>query len=135
MGTPPATAALPPGQGPPQLPPPQGPAGQSVPGGMQSQLSTGQDLGVAPGDAEQMPVDIVQLAEGYAQQIATLDPEMQEQALAALEAQSPELAQLVSEMLPVVMQQMGVQSPDANAGVDMRPLPEQLPARRGAQLV
>jgi len=135
MGPPPATAALQPGQGPPMLPSPQGPAGASVPSGMQSQLSAGQDLGVAPGESEQLPVDIVQLAEGYAKQIATLDPQMQEQAIQALEAQSPELAQLVSEMLPVIMQQMGAQSPDPNAGVDMRPLPEKLPARRDAQLV
>jgi hypothetical protein len=134
--------ATPPPQ-PPMLPEgTEGGGSSSVPGDAQSTLGLDQDLGAAPGQ-EQMPVDILQLAEGYAAQIAQLDPSMQEMALNAIAAQSQELADLVYEALSKIQQGDagqsllvgGAQGGPETGGVDMRPLPDKLPPRRVNALV
>lgn len=108
-----AQQALAPGQVPPgQLPPGQG-QGQ----GSQGQQTVGADL--------------VQLAQGYAGQMAQLPPEQQQVALQALAGQSPELAQLVQQFLGVMNQgQPQAQQEMAAPTVDARPLPDKLPPRR-----
>jgi hypothetical protein len=57
------------------------------------------------GPAQQSGVDVVQMAEMYAAQIAEMPQAQQGQAVMALESQSPELAQLVQQFLqpPVVL--------------------------------
>ncbi len=114
---------------PPMAPGPEGPMAA-----VQSPLNAGQDLGVPPQQAQQqgapMGVDIMQLAQGYAQQILQLPQDQQQMALDAIASQSPELAQLVQQILA----QMGG-GQQQGTGVDQRPLPEKLPARRDAQLV
>ena len=116
-------------------PPMQGaPAPEGAMAAAQSPLNASQNMGVSPEQAAQpgapMGADLMQLAQGYAQQIAQFPPEQQEQALNAIAAQSPELAQLVQQILA----QMGGGQQQAT-GVDQRPLPDKLPARRDAQLV
>jgi ssDNA-binding Zn-finger/Zn-ribbon topoisomerase 1 len=135
-GAPPAEATAftgpPPPQPLPTAPPAPAPeAAGGIPAEAQSKLNLGQDLGGAPGE-EKMPVDIIQLAAGYAQQLIQMPPEQREQALAALSAQMPELAQLVTEMLATMQQQQGA---PAAPSVDMRPLPDVRPPRREAALV
>jgi hypothetical protein len=85
------------------------------------------------GPAQQSGVDVVQMAEMYAAQIAEMPQAQQGQAVMALEAQSPELAQLVQQFLQLI--QSGDAGQHLNTGVDQRPLPEVLPARRKNQLV
>ena len=118
----------------------------SVPAGAESSLNAQQDLGAAPG-SEQMPVDLVQLAEGYAAQMLALPKDQQEMAMGAIEAQSPELYQLVMEFMALMQQGSAGQAltdPAApggstatkeNGGIDARPLPDVLPPRREAALV
>lgn len=116
---------------PPMLPAGEGGGGSSsIPGGAQSTLSADQDLGAQPGQ-ERMPIDLRSMAEGYAKQLASLSPDMQEMALNALAAQSQELADLVREYL---MREQAQQQPGLT-GVDSRPLPDKLPPRREAALV
>lgn len=118
-------------------------AGGPPPGAMQqmqSPLNAGQQMGMAPGPdsmaaqgqqqppPEQQGMDINQLAQMLAEQIMQMAPQEQEMALQNLMQQSPELAQLVQQLL-------AQQAPAQGAGVDTRPLPEKLPARREAQLV
>jgi hypothetical protein len=75
-------------------------------------------------------MDITQLAQGYAQQLAGLPKDQQQMAIQAIQAQSPELAQLVQQLLSAKDAQ-GAQS----GGVDVRPLPEQRgPRRLGASV-
>jgi hypothetical protein len=120
-----------------------GGAARSVPQGAESQLSAEQDLGVEEGQPEQMPGDVIQLAEGYAAQILQLPAEQQELALQAIEAQSPDLFQLVSEFMSLMqkgtagqaMMPGDAQGGPETGGVDQRPLPEVLPPRREAALV
>jgi hypothetical protein len=85
-------------------------------------------------------VDIRQMAEQMAQQMAAMPPDQQQMALQNLQAQSPELAKLVEMML----RKMGASAPpmgDPNAAqqaasqVDMRPQPEQRAPRRAAAAV
>jgi len=141
-GMPPGAGAPPPGaagvpMGGPPAPMPEagggGPTG-GMPAEAQSQLGAGQDLGAPPGQ-EQMGVDLVQLAEGYAAQVAQLQPEQQELALQAIEAQSPELAQLVQQFMSLMMRGQAGQHLGGEPQVDMRPLPEKLPPRREAAMV
>jgi hypothetical protein len=99
----------------------------TTPQGMQSPLSAEQRM--QPGQAG--AVDIQTLAYMNAQLISTMSPDQQQQALANLSAQSPELAALVTQLL----QASGVSPQAQSPGVDTRPLPEKLPARREAQLV
>jgi hypothetical protein len=94
----------------------------SVPQEAQSQLNAGQQLSQGQGG-----MDINQMAQSYAQQIAQLPPDQQQQALQAIAQQSPELAQLVQQYLS----QMGGQQ-QPQQGVDMRPMPEKLPPRRAS---
>ncbi len=68
------------------------------------------------------------MAQAYAQQIAELPPDQQQMALEAIGQQSPELAQLIQQLLGAMAGQQQQQGPQ----VDMRPLPEQLPPRREA---
>lgn len=128
-------------------PPPAAPDGggdmdPSVPAGAESQLSQEQDLGAEQGQ-EQMPVDIVQMAEGLAAQVLQLPGDQQELALQAIEAQNPELAALVQEFMGLISGGQAGQAlaPGAstatpeNGGIDQRPLPEVLPPRREAAFV
>ena len=95
-----------------------------LPAESQSQLGAGQELGEGAG------MDITTLAQNYAEQIAQMRPEEQQMALQALEAQSPQLAGLVQQMLG----SMGGGQSDGMQ-VDMRPLPEQRAPRRESALV
>ena len=106
---------------------------------MQSQLHAQQSMSSGMGAQQpgmeqggQVNIDLQQMAQSLAQQISSLAPQEQEMAIQNLQQQSPELAQMVQQMLK---QMQPEQSQQASAGVDMRPLPEQLPARRDAQLV
>jgi len=126
VGAPPP-AALPPGPLSQQMQ-------SSVPASAESGLNTGQDLGMPPEKGQgQVPVDLVQLAEGYAAQIAEMPPEQQAQAIQAIYSQSEELGQLVEQFLAMV--QKGTAGQAISSGVDDRPLPDKLPARRTTQLV
>ncbi len=93
------------------------------------------------GVQQQAGVDLVQLASGYAQQIANLPPEQQPMAIQALAQQSPELAQLVEQMLSVQMKGQPKQTastktkPGPDGGVDMRPMSEKQPMRRDTAMV
>lgn len=140
------------GQGGGDLTPPQPPEGvpptgeeqgsSSVPGEAQSMLNGGQDLG-SPEGQEKVPADLIQLAEGFAAQVLALPRDQQEMALQAIEAQSPELLQMVMEFMKLMKNGLAGQSMlpgDAQAspetgGVDQRPLPDVLPPRREAALV
>lgn len=122
-----------------QMPPPsmlEGPpgegAGSSVPVSAQSSLSQEQDLGTEQGK-EKMPVDLVQMARMYAEQIVQLHPDMQDYALNALSVQSQELGDLVKEFLTKLQQEQALGT--TPSGVDMRPLPDKLPPRRAGALV
>ena len=111
--------------------------------GMQSGLNAGQKM--APGQAG--GADLPTMALMQAKTIAGMAPPQQQQAVENLAAQSPELADLVVQML----RQMGItvqraQSAQpaqampgaagaAAAKVDTRPLPEQRPPRREAAMV
>lgn len=133
QGGPPPGGAMPIG-GPPQAAggPAPGPAG-GMPAEAGSQLGQGQDLGAQPGQ-EQVGMDPLQLAYGYAQQLMQLPPDQQQLALQAIQAQSPELAQLVQEAMRTMGQQGGG-PPAGGPQVDMRPLPDKLPPRREAAIV
>ena len=106
---------------------------------MQSQLNTQQETAAPAGsNQEAMGVDIEQMAQQMAQQIVELPPEQQRMALENLAAQSPELAEMVKQMMAQT------QGPGARARgammqsvsqVDMRPQPDKLPARRVAASV
>lgn len=130
-GAPPGAGGAPPsgGQGAPP-PPPEG-----AMAAVQSPLNASQNLGVPPEQAAQpgtpAGMDIMQMAQSYAEQIMQLPPDQQQMALEAIAAQSSELAQLVQQFLT----QMGAGQPQPGPGVDQRPLPEKLPARREAQMV
>jgi len=99
-----------------------------------------------------MPVDLVQLAEGYASQALQLPEAQRAQVLSTLEVQMPELYQLVIEFMTMMqkgqagqatMGPMGpLPSPGGTPGVassaipvDMRPLPEKLPPRRDSAII
>jgi intein/homing endonuclease len=106
---------------PAQPPDPAQAQGQLAPQEAQSPLSSGARL--QPGQAG---MDITQMAQGYAQQIAKMPPDQQQQAVQALMAQSPELGQLVQQLLSAMGGQQQAQGP----AVDTRPLPDKLPPRR-----
>jgi ssDNA-binding Zn-finger/Zn-ribbon topoisomerase 1 len=124
---------------------PGGPEGAMMGGGVpqeaQSPLNAGQDAGIAPkeGQQPQQGMDITQLAMMLAEQYVELPPDQQQMAMQNLQAQSPELAQLVEEYA----NQLQAQQPQGMGGalgaavsqVDMRAMPEQKPPRREAALV
>jgi hypothetical protein len=107
-----------------EMPQPQQDPMQQV----QSPLSQQQQM--PPGQAG--GVDISTLAYMNAKSISTLPPDQQQTAIQNLQAQSPELADLVMQLLQQMQPQ--VQQPQAG-GVDMRPLPEQRPPRRATATV
>ena len=85
-----------------------------------SQLSGQQRMG------NSLNVDLPSLAQAQAYSISHLPAAQQKVALQNLSLQSPELADLVRQLLASMPANDGQQS----AGVDMRPAPEQRPARR-----
>ena len=93
-----------------------------LPSEAQSQLGQGQRLDANGGTG----VDLISLAQGYAQQIAQMPEQQQQQAIQALAAQSPELAQLVQQFVGKVGKTVGAQKPLMNAS----PLPEARAPRR-----
>lgn len=108
--------------------PGQQPAAAADP--LQSPLNSSQKM--QPG--QQGAVDIQTLAYMQAQVISEMPKEQQQQALSNLAMQSPELADLVKQIL----KGSGAMTSEGQQGgpsVDMRPLPEKLPARREAQMV
>lgn len=81
-------------------------------------------------------------ASALAEKVRTMAPEQRDLWLSQLQDQSPEMAGMVEEQLlppqgmpmeevQAAMQPMG-EPPAGDTGVDMRPLPEQLPPRRGS---
>lgn len=107
----------------------QAPAPQASPmEATQSALNAGQRM--QPGQAG--AVDLQTLAYMQAQAISNMPPQQQEQALANLRAQSPEVASMVEALL---RGGMGGGADNSSSGVDMRPLPDKLPPRRAAALI
>jgi hypothetical protein len=103
---------------------------QSAPSPMQqtqSDLNAGQKM--QPGS--QGGMDIQAMAYMQAQALQELPPAQQEQALSNLRAQSPELADLVEQILRAGG---GGQQQEQNP-IDMTPMPDKLPPRRDAALV
>lgn len=108
--------------------------------GMQSPLNAGQQM--QPGQAG--AVDLPTMALMNARSISEMAPQQQQQAVNNLAVQSPELADLVVQMLKqmgVQVQRPGAQQAVSGAAgaaasqVDMRPLPEQRAPRREAAAV
>jgi hypothetical protein len=118
----PASPAPVPPQQQKQAAPPPGPMES-----MQSPLAMGQRM--QPGQAG--GADIQSMAFMLAQSIQEMPPQQQEQAIANLRAQSPEVADLVEQIIRAGEPAGGEQQNP----IDMRPLPDKLPARRDAQLV
>lgn len=126
------------------MPPSGPPPGSAVTMGMPHEQAVAmpqmpdQNLGGLPGEAmsqlssqqQQAGMDIMQMAQMYAQQIAQLPPDQRQMALDAIYAQSAELGQLVAQMAGGAGGG-GQQRPT----VDMRPLPEVYPERRAMPMV
>jgi len=106
-----------------------------VPSPMQSPLNAGQQMPQDQnGQVTQMQIDLPTMAQAQARLISSLPPAQQQFALSNLRAQSPELAQMVEQLLG--QQGGGGGGGQAQgAGVDMRPLPDKLPPRRAAGMV
>jgi len=68
-------------------------------------------------------IPLNQLAQGYAQQLQGLPMEVRQQHMAQLQKSQPEMAELVRQNMI---------GPAPGTGVDMRPMPEQLPPRRAS---
>lgn len=122
-GGPEAAPTTPPPEagGPPQAPPAEAGGGQGpAPPEAQSQLNAGQRI-----PEGQAGMDLNSMAQSYAQQLSQMPPDQQQQALQAIAAQSPELAQLVQQYLA----SMGG-GQEQGQGVNMQPLPDKLPPRR-----
>jgi hypothetical protein len=81
-------------------------------------------------EGARLNVDLPSFAMMQAQQISAMPPKQQEVALGNLRLQSPELADLVKQML-ASMREPG----QGNPGVDTRPLPEQRAPRRAGAAV
>ena len=79
--------------------------------------------------------DLPSMAMIYAQQIAQLDPAMQQMALQNLQLQSPDMAALVQTYLKQMQKDREKIVGGTNGSVDMRPLPEQRAPRRLTTLV
>lgn len=148
-GTPGGQSAAPPGQLPPGTQ--QGATQQGTPAGTAQPAQPGME-GQAPPAADaaaqqfeqtitsslgsgnrmngQMQVDMQSYAMAQAQSLATLDPVNQQLALQNLQAQSPQLADLVAQMLQQIMAEKGQQQPQQGGAIDMTPMPEQRPPRR-----
>lgn len=120
---------------------PGGPEGAGVPAtqagagdpmaAMQSQLGAQQQMPMnQQGQFMGINVDLPSMAQAQANLISKLPPQQQQFALQNLRAMSPELAQLVEQLLG---QQQGAK--EEQPAVDMRPLPEARSPRRAAGLV
>lgn len=89
-------------------------------------------------------IDINQMAESMAQQISQLPPDQQELAIANIKAQSPELAQLVQQVISQIQSEQmqlgmpgqgGQSAQQAATQVNTTPLPEaRAPRRAGATI-
>jgi len=134
----------PPAEGEPGVPP-----GGGAMAGMSSPLNMGQSQGLAPGAGGQAMagVDIQQMAQQLAQQIMQLPDDQKKMAISNLQTQSPELAQMVEQMIQQFSQLL-VQPPAGMGGqaapsaaqqaatqVNMKPMPEQRGPRRAAATV
>ncbi len=104
---------------------------------MESQIGSAQKLpqtqqpnGMQAGNGG---IDLRSMAQALAQQVLHLDPSQQEMAINNLQAQSPELADLVRQI--VASQQAQNDNGGDQPAVDMRPLPDKLPPRRAAAMV
>ena len=108
--------------GPPPVPPQQVP--QQMPQQQQQEMQSPLDMQAQPqqGMAHVDPSHIAQL-------IAQMPPEQQQLALQSIHQQSPELAEMVHQIL----MQMQQQSP--HQAVDMRPNPDHLPPRRNSPII
>lgn len=98
---------------------------------MESQVNQSQRMNIDqknPGGPGTAGVDIRQMAQSMAQQLAQLDPRSQEMAVQNLQGQSPELADMVKQLLAQMQQQQ--QGGGDQLQVDTRPLPEQRSPRR-----
>lgn len=93
----------------------------------QSQLSSSQRM--PPGG---MQIDLPTVAAHQAKMIMSMPPQMQNLAINNLRTQSPELADLVQQMVTSMRSQA---AGGGEGGVDMRPLPEQRSPRRANPLV
>lgn len=117
------------GAPPQQQLPPSGQSPQDFLAGVSSQLSGQQRMGEG-----QQNVDLPSFAMAQAKTLVTLPEGQQEMALRNLQMQSPELADLVKQCLASLKTGGGgggQGNAGANvAGVDTRPMPEQLPPRR-----
>lgn len=82
---------------------------------------------------KQMPMNIIEMAKGYAQQLTNLPPDQQQTTLSALMQTQPELGQLVQKFLSMLS--AGQQTPQASTSIDMRPMPNKLPPRRMSAMV
>jgi hypothetical protein len=117
---------------------PGGPPGGADPmQGMQSQLNLGQQV---PQNENGMGVNLslMGLARAQANLLQSLPPEQQHFGLENLRLSSPELAALVEQFLRQGGGGGGAEGggqPNVEAAVDMRPMPEKLPARRAAGMV
>lgn len=105
--------------GPQQQLPPQGPP---QPGQQQPMDEMGSQVGMQgqqqPGMANVDPTQLAQL-------ISQMAPDQQKAAIQNIKTQSPELAQMVEQIIANMRRQQG-----GEGAVDMRPLPEQRPPRR-----
>lgn len=136
------------------LEPQMAPSGMQEPGGqpaqalpadaaqtMQSQIGQGYKMQL-PGGQQAANVDLPSMAASQARLIATMDPGMQQLAVSNLRAQSPELADLVVQILGTMGisvatsgQAQQPMQPGQGPQVDLRPLPEQRSPRRDTTLV
>jgi len=99
---------------------------------MGSPLNAGQNM--SQEGQTQAGGDIHQMAKVLAEQASQLPPDQQNLAIQNLEAQSPELAQLVRRYMSD-MQKEEAPAKIGVPGVDMRAMPEQRPPRRAAAMV
>jgi len=126
-----------------QQPAAPGEPGDAV-GAMASPLNMGQSQGALPAEGQpaMAGVDIQQMAQSIAMQMSQLPPDQQDLAMQNIKAQSPELAQMVQQLLAQMQQeqaQMAQQMPGANQQaaqqINMQPMPEQRAPRRAAAMV
>ncbi len=114
--------------------PGEAPPGQESPAfsqAVESPLNGGQSL--EQNGQLHAGVDLPGMAMAQAKLIASWSPEMQQVAINNLQAQSPDLADLVVQILKGL--QKGQEGQANGAGVDQRPLPEAAAPRRQTQLV
>ena len=117
------------GQAPMAQPPPaaQAPRGQTAQEQMASRVGPGQALQAPahPGEAGAMNMDLIAQAQYMATQLGQMDSASRDAALMNLRGQSPELYRVVLSML--------FGGGGAKNEAASKPLPEQLPPRRGAE--